>query len=138
MDIEMKVETAPGKLSLTILRPTGRIDGSNYESLINRVSQLYASGTRSLLLDLTSVDFLSSAGLVALHSIVLILRGEAPTSGMSGWDALAAIDRDESGTQKSVKLLNPQPKVKNTLQMAAMDRFFEIYTDEAAALASFG
>jgi anti-anti-sigma regulatory factor len=138
MEIVMDVETVQGKTPVTVIRLHGRIDGSNYESLIAKASQLCAGGARSLLLDLGDVNFVSSAGLVALHSIVLLMRGEKPTDPESGWDALHAIDRDEiSGAQPYVKLLNPQPKISNTLQMSAMDRFFEIFTDESAAIASF-
>jgi anti-anti-sigma regulatory factor len=138
MEIIMDVETVQGKAAVTVLRPHGRIDGSNYESLISKTGQLHSAGTRSLLLDLGDVNFISSAGLVALHSIVLIMRGEKPADPQSGWDALHAISRDSiTGAQPYVKLLNPQPKITNTLQMAAMDRFFEVFTDEQTAIASF-
>jgi anti-anti-sigma regulatory factor len=138
MEILMDIETAQGSKQVVVLRPHGRIDGSNYESLVSKVNQIYAAGTRYLLLDLGDVSFLSSAGLVALHRIVLLLQGEKLSEEQSGWDALAAIDRDAAnGPQPYVKLLNLQPKVSNTLQMAAMDRFFNIFTDEQTALASF-
>jgi anti-anti-sigma factor len=138
MEIMMDVETVQGKTPVTVLRPHGRIDGSNYESLIAKASQLYSAGTRSVLLDLGDVNFVSSAGLVALHSLVLLMRGEKPTDPESGWDALHAIGRDAiTGAQPYVKLLNPQTKITNTLQMAGMDRFFEVFTDEGAAIASF-
>jgi len=135
--MDMAIEKALGKVPVTILRPHGRIDGSNYQELVNQASQLYASGTKFILIDLQDVSFLSSAGLVALHSIVLLMRGEKPTTGQDGWDALNSIDRDASGKQAQVKLLSPQAKVANTLQMSGMDRFFDIFTDEATALASY-
>lgn len=138
MEILMDVESIPGQKSITVLRPHGKIDGSNYESLVSQVKQLSDGGTRLILLDLGDVTFLSSAGLVALHRMVLIMQGVKISEEQSGWDALASIDRDESTVaQPYIKLLNPQPKVANTLQMAAMDRFFATYTDEKAALASF-
>jgi anti-anti-sigma regulatory factor len=138
MEIIMDVETVQGNPPVTILRPHGRIDGSNYQDLIAKTSALYKAGTRRLLLDLGDVNFLSSAGLVALHSMVLLMRGDQPTDPESGWDALHAIDRESiTGVQPNVKLLNPQPKISNTLAMSAMDRFFEIFTDEQTAIASF-
>jgi anti-anti-sigma regulatory factor len=42
-----------------------------------------------------------------------------------------------SAVSQMVKLLNPQPRVSRTLEMSGMNTFFEIYTDEATALASF-
>lgn len=135
--MDMQVETAQGRVPVTILRPHGRIDGSNYQELVDKTSQLVAGGAKYLLVDMKDVGFLSSAGLVALHSIILLLRGEKPTTGQDGWDALNNIDRDASGKQNNIKLLNLQAKIANTLEMSGMDRFFEIFDDEAAALASF-
>ena len=109
MDLKMDIETKQGKVPVTVVRPHGRIDGSTYESLIQKTGQLYTNGTRHLLLDLGDVNFLSSAGLVALHSIILVMRGEHVNNLESGWDALHDIDRDTTGTQPYVKLLNPQP-----------------------------
>lgn len=138
MELSFDVQNVQGKIPVTILRPHGRIDGSNYESLISEASQLYAAGTRSMLLDLSDVNFLSSAGLVALHSIVLLMRGEKPSDTQNGWDALHAIERDgTTGTQPYVKLLDPQPKVASTLELADMQRFFAIFKDEQAAIDSF-
>ena len=137
MDLKMDIETKKSKVPVTVVRPHGRIDGSTYESLIQKTGQLYTNGTRHLLLDLGDVNFLSSAGLVALHSIILVMRGEHVNNLESGWDALHDIDRDTTGTQPYVKLLNPQPKVLSTMEKAAMERFFSIYMDEEEAIASF-
>ena len=138
MEILMDVESVQGQPPVTVLRPHGRIDGSNYESLVNKTKQLSDDGTRHVLIDLGDVNFLSSAGLVALHRMVLLMQGEKISEEQSGWDALASIDRDASNRpQPYIKLLNPQPKVAGTLQMAGMDRFFMIFTDEKTALASF-
>jgi anti-anti-sigma regulatory factor len=42
-----------------------------------------------------------------------------------------------SPAQPLIKLLNPQPRVMRTLEMSGMNVYFEVYTDETAALASF-
>ncbi len=136
--MNMDVAFAQGKVPVTILSLHGAVDGSNYQTVIEKVNQLYGSGTRSLLLDLGDVNFLSSAGLVALHSIILIMRGEKPNATESGWEALHAIDRDSNaGPQANVKLLNPQPRVANTLHISAMEKFFEIFTDQQSAIEAF-
>jgi anti-anti-sigma factor len=136
MDIE--IETVQARVPVTVVTLHGRIDGSNYEQAIDVAKQLYASGTRSLLLDFTDVSFMSSAGLVALHKIILLLRGEKIDEAGAGWDALHAIAReDASASHSQVKILNPQPKVASTLEMSGMDRFVEIYSDSKTALDSF-
>jgi len=136
--VDINIETVQGNTSVTILHPHGRIDGSNYQVLIDQGNRLYQAGTRHLVIDLADVSFLSSAGLVALHKLVLIMSGQKVEEQQDGWHALGAIEHDaEAGPQGFVKLLNPQPKVTNTLQMAGMDAFFETFTDTAAAVASF-
>jgi hypothetical protein len=81
---------------------------------------------------------MASSGLVALHSILLLLRGDQPPDPEFGWAALHSIDRDlDGGLQEHVKLLNPQPRVERVLKMASFDLVFEIHTDEETAIASF-
>jgi len=134
----MTIESIQGKESVTILALRGDLDASNFESVITKAKELYASGTRRLLVDMSELNFMSSSGLVALHSIILLMRGENPPDPQSGWAAFHAIDRErDSGPQTNVKLLNPQPKVFTSLQKTGMDGFFEIFTDRQTALASF-
>lgn len=139
MDTFMDIETVEGSTLLTVLRLHGRLDGSNFESLIKKGQSLYAEGVRALLLDMSDLTFMSSAGMVALHSLVLLMRGEASPNLEEGWETMRSIGRDVSSVgQNQVKLLNPQAKVLNTLQISGMDRFFEIYTSEKEAIGSFG
>ena len=138
MNITTEQHTA--RIPVTIVRLQGELDGTNYLEVISQVKQLAQSGTRSLLVDMGNVPYMSSAGLVALHSAAVLLRGEEPPDVNAGWSALKSVvsDRPTDGAaQQAVKLLNPQPRVARTLQMSGMDVFYESYTDEAAALASF-
>ena len=136
--MQMTVESVPGQAATTILGLIGDLDASNFESVIAKAQELYASGTRHLLLDLSELNFMSSSGLVALHSIILLMRGEKAPELQSGWAAFHALDRErDTGAQSNVKLLNPQPKVLASLQKTGMDEFFEIFTDRQAALDSF-
>jgi anti-anti-sigma regulatory factor len=128
------------RVPVTILRLQGDLDGSNYLDLIAKAKEAYQNGAKNLLIDLGGVAYMSSAGLVALHSSVQLLRGEQPPDPNAGWSALksVALDKPADGTaQQLVKLLKPQPRVLRTLEMSGMNAFFEIYTDEATALASF-
>jgi anti-anti-sigma regulatory factor len=136
--MEMDVKFVQGKVQVTILSPHGAVDGSNYQSVIAKAKELYEMGTRYLLLDLGDVNFLSSAGLVALHHMILLLRGEKLSETDSGWDALHAIDRDlSSGKQSCLKVLNPQPRVARTLEVSGMENFFDIFIDQQAAIDAF-
>jgi anti-anti-sigma regulatory factor len=136
--MNFSVESVQVKVPVTILAPDGDVDGSNYRLLIAKAQELHAAGTQYLLLDLQHVNYMSSAGLVALHSISKSLAGEAPPDPDSGWDAYHAVQRDRpAGAHAQLKLLNPQPRVEKLLEMAGMNTIFEVYKDRAAALASF-
>ena len=136
----MKITTsqAQGRVPVTILSLQGNLDGSNYQAVIAKANEVYTAGAQNLLIDMGEVPFMASSGLVALHSIALIMRGEEPPGPEAGWGAFHAIDRDrDSGLQQHLKLLNPQPTVDRTLEMTGMKEFFEIHTDLEAAVASF-
>jgi anti-anti-sigma regulatory factor len=120
------------------LHVKGEVDASNYQHLVAQAQEAYQSGARSILIDLSEVPFMASSGLVALHNIAVLMRGETPADPSAGWGAIRAIDRDlERGPQQRVKLLNPQPRVDRVLEMAGFKRLFELYNDQETAVASF-
>ena len=136
--MHITVGQAQGRVPIAILAIHGDLDASNYELVIERARELYAAGARNMLLDLSDVPFMGSSGVVAIHSVALLIRGEQPPDPQAGWQAFHSIDHArEGGVHAEVKLLNPQPKVNRTLQMTSMTDFFEIYTDAQAAIASF-
>jgi anti-anti-sigma regulatory factor len=136
--MNITVEQVQGKEAVTILGLQGNLDASNFEDVIAEAQEIYKSGGRNILFDMNDVDFMSSSGLVALHSIALLMRGDQPHDLEAGWDVFHAIDRDrDSGLQEHVKLLNPQPKVALTLEKTGMDKLFEIHTDRQTAIDSF-
>src|SRR5512143_2661025 len=136
--MNITAEKSTARVSVTIFRLQGDLDGSNYLDLIAAAKTAQQNGAQHLLLDLGGVPYMSSAGLVALHSSVQLLRGEQPPDPSAGWSTLKSVALDTTSTaQQLVKLLNPQPRVMRTLEMSGMNAFFEIYTDEATATASF-
>ncbi len=136
--MEITVSQQKGKSPVTVIQPHGDVDASNYTELINKVRELFNGGTRDFIIDLSDVPFMSSAGLVALHSIAILLRGETPVDPQSGWAALKAMDRSRDlGMQPHVKLLGPQQYVAETFDKAGFTQFFEIFKDLNTAVASF-
>ena len=131
-------EEVQGAAPVTVLQIHGELDRSNYQTVIARAREAYDAGARDLLLDLEYVPFMGSSGLVAFHSIALLMRGETPPDPEAGWGTLRSLDGEpEVGLQQHLKLLNPQPKVEQVLKMAGFDRFLEIYADREQAIASF-
>ena len=136
--MEITVSTQKGDLPVTVVQPHGDVDASNYTDLVNKVETLHKDGAADFIIDLSDVPFMSSAGLVALHSIAIMLRGEQPVDPQAGWGALKAMDRDrDRGVQKHVKLLGPQQYVAETFDKAGFTQFFEIFDDLEKAVASF-
>jgi anti-anti-sigma factor len=139
MALTTSVETVEGSVPVTVVALDGELDSSNFEALIEQVRGLYDGGSRHLLLDLSNLTYLASSGLVALHSIVRIMRGEPPLDPDAGWNALHSLGLDVStgSTQTEVQLEGPQPAVERVLQRTGLDRLFQTHPDRASAIAAF-
>lgn len=125
-------------MPVTIIKLDGQLDGQNYQELIDKVGAIYAGGARDFLLDLGDLTYISSAGLVALHSIALLARGEPTPDTDAGWSAIRALGSvGGSGMQKHVKLLNPRAEIKSVLDMVGFSSAFEIHSNMKTAVQSF-
>jgi len=136
MDITVSQNQDAPHVSIVHLR--GALDGSSYKYFIAEAEKLFDAGTRDLLLDMSELEFLSSAGLAALHRIARIFRGEDRSTMEEGWSAIHSMGREQgSGLQEHIKLLNPNQRVKDVLDTVGFLTFFEIFTDLHPAMASF-
>lgn len=136
--MNISVSQAQGNIPVTVIKLDGQLDGQNYQELITKSQELYKAGTRDFLLDLSDLTYISSAGLVALHSMALLSRGEALPDTEGGWSTYRSMGRsNEAGLQKHVKLLNPRSEVMGVLDMVGFSNVFEIYTDLDEAIKSF-
>jgi anti-anti-sigma factor len=135
--MNISITQEQGKVPVTVLHIQGKLDGSNYKELIAKAQEVYQGGARDILIDLTEVEFMSSAGMVALHSIAKLLKGQK-LEEEDGWESMRAIDRDRgTGIQKHLKLLNPQERIEKVLEVAGFSQLFEIHKDLGKAIASF-
>jgi anti-anti-sigma factor len=136
--MNMSVSQAQGNVPVTIIKLDGQLDGQNYQDLIAKAQELYKAGAQDFLLDLSGLTYISSAGLVALHSMALLTRGEQLPDTEGGWSAYRSMGRSsDAGLQKHVKLLNPRSEVMGVLDMVGFSNVFEIYTDQNEAVKSF-
>lgn len=136
--MNISVSQAPGRVPVTVLKLDGQLDGQNYQELIAKAQELFQAGARDFLLDLSDLTYISSAGLVALHSVALLARGEELPDVEGGWSAYRSMGRtSEAGVQRHVKLLNPRSEVMGVLDMVGFSNVFEIYTDREEAVNSF-
>ena len=136
--MNISVSQAQGNVPVTVIKLDGQLDGQNYQELISKAQELYGAGARDFLLELSGLTYISSAGLVALHSVALLARGEELPDTEGGWAAYRSMGRSrEAGVQKHVKLLNPSSEVMGVLDMVGFSNVFEIFTDRDEAVNSF-
>jgi anti-anti-sigma regulatory factor len=136
--MDISVSQAQGSVPVTVLKLDGQLDGQTYQDLIGKAQDLYNSGSRDFLLDLSDLTYISSAGLVALHSVALLTRGQVLPDFEGGWSAYRSMGRSsEAGVQKHVKLLNPRSEVMGVLDMVGFGNVFEVYINLDEAVNSF-
>jgi anti-anti-sigma regulatory factor len=139
MDISVEMEKA--EVPVTVMKLDGELDARCYMDVIVEAKRLYDQGTRDLLIDLTDLVFMASSGLVALHSIALIMRGDQPPDPEVGWSSFRPVRthvEHETVYEEHCKLLNPHSRVEHTMEMAGFKEIFEIFDDRNEAISSFG
>ena len=136
--MEISVSQLQGKVPVTVMKLEGQLDGQNYEELITKARELFNAGARDFVLDLSDLTYISSAGLVALHSVALLVKGEELPDTEQGWSAYRSMGRtSSSGMQSHIKLVNPSEEVRNVLDMVGFGSVFPIHTDLDEAVKSF-
>ena len=134
--MEIKVSTENGRVPVTVLHVDGSIDSSTYEQFQSTAKKLIEEGARYLLVDLSHVPFVSSAGLRALHTLFNELRLRNPEANLDDEQMKRGIS---AGTYKSphLKLLNLSPETKAAFETSGFDMYIDTFTDRRTAIASF-
>ena len=136
--MEIKILQEQARNDVSVIYVAGHLDGQTYQELISAASEVIGTGVKNILLDLSDLTYISSAGLVSLHTIALLTRGETLPNPEQGWSTLKSMDRTrDGGFQKYVKLLNPRPEITRVLEMVGFSEFFEVFTDKQKAIDSF-
>ncbi len=126
------VSQAEEQVPVSILKLIG--DLNDEEPLTSQAQTIYENGSRQMLLDLSEVPFISSAGLRAIHSVYTLLTPpESPEEQKARRQGIAA----GTFTSAHLKLLNPSKHGLKALQVAGYDMFLDIHYDQAEAVASF-
>ncbi|WP_119066761.1 STAS domain-containing protein [Aggregatilinea lenta] len=93
----------------------GRVDSTNATELGTTLDKAADDGNNNLVLDLSGVDYMSSAG---LREMVRILKRVKRSGG-------------------DLRIANPSERVKEVLELAGLDSIFEIYPTQVEAVGSF-
>lgn len=134
--MDIKTYTEKGEIVVTVMHVDGNIDSSTYQAFQSKADELIDGGAHFILVDLSHVPYVSSAGLRALQHIYYRLRSLYPDSDVSDEDVKKGI---RAGTYKSpfLKLLNPSREAAKTFETSGFDMFIDIFTDKDTAIASF-
>jgi anti-anti-sigma factor len=132
--MEVTVMQEQGRVPVTVLQVAGKTDSASAEEFQDKVMQVIDAGARYLVLDLSKVPYMSSAGLRVLQEIFSKLRS------LSAGDSDAETYRKiADGSYKSphLKVLNPSKEVLEVLKMSGFDMLVSIEKDLKTAVASF-
>jgi anti-anti-sigma factor len=132
--MEIKVTTENARVPLSILHVSGKIDSATHQTFQVKAEELIDNGARYILVDLAETEFVSSAGLRALHNIFNKLRALHQD-----------VNDDElrkkmsAGEYKSpfVKVVNSSANIREIFEVSGFDTYIEAYDDPSKAIASF-
>jgi len=134
--MEIKVSIQNGRVPVTIVHVAGNLDSNGYPAFQSKADELIKGGTRFMLVDLSDVPFMSSAGLRALQNIFNQLRKLHSDEELNDEEMYKGI---RAGTYKSphLKILGLSANVKQAFELSGFDTFIETFTDLKKAIASF-
>lgn len=101
--------------NISLLEVSGRVDSMNAHELGQALMGAISGGRMRLVLDLSAVDYMSSAGLREIVSALKKLRHGAG----------------------DLRIAQPSHRVLEVLEMAGLDSIFQIYPSRAEAISSF-
>jgi anti-anti-sigma factor len=119
-----------GDVTVTILHLSGHLHGNTENQLVDRARQAYEDGSRYLLLDLSGVEILTSAGLRAIHKVFNLFtpQSDVQTIRQHG---------EEPYKSPYVKLVCPNPEIYYVLNIAGFLQNILIYNNMEDAVNSF-
>jgi anti-anti-sigma regulatory factor len=126
------------RVPVTVMQLTGELDASNYAEVIAKAQEAFDEGARNLLIDLSKVSYVSSTGLISLHTVALIFAGYSVYPQGSGRPTFRSINaQNEKDVRQHLKLLSPQPAVETVLDVVGLKQFLDVHTDLETAVRSF-
>lgn len=100
---------------IVVVRVSGYLDAHTFEQLEETISDLFGRNCYRLLVDLSKVDYISSAG----AGVFIGALSEAQEHG------------------GNIVLMNPTPNVREVFELLGLTQIFQIVDDQKAALALF-
>ena len=118
-DLQIGVSREEGEKAVTVLRLTGSLDANTQNILEGKAREAVGSGAEYLILDMSGVEYLGSAGMRAIHAITNLLSPEDP-----------------SIRSAHLKVLNPSPAAAKVFKTLGFDSFIDIHENINEAIAA--
>ena len=131
--MEIAAVQQSGRVPVTVFNIKGDIDSSTYQQVQAHIEQEVQAGAHDIVLDLTEVGYMSSAGIRMLSHLFNLLRGNLPQESD---DAMKQGVRDGTFRSPHLKLVSPTPRVAEVLKMSGLDMMIESYQNVPEAVAS--
>ena len=132
MDVTVTQEN--GRVPVSVIQVAGNTDSASADEFEKKVMEVIDGGARHLILDLSKVPYMSSAGLRVLQNAFDKLRSLSTSE--SDKEMYRKIN-EGSFTSPNLKLLNPTKDVVEVLKMTGFDMLVSIETDLKKAVDSF-
>ena len=129
-ELSINVSERGGETPVTVLHLSGHLHGDTEHELMEHVRQFYEGGSKYLLLDLSGVDVLTSAGLRAIHNIFNMYTPQQDKQ-------VIRQHGEEPYKSPYFKLVCPNPNVYYILNIAGFLQNILIFNDMDEAVDSF-
>jgi anti-sigma B factor antagonist len=130
--MEITTTQAETNSAVTVLNLNGTFRKN--EPMEEAVQAAYDAGSRLMVIDFQGVDYMSSAGLRAIHYSFTLLRSEE-SQGES--DTVRQGIRDGSYTSPQLKLSNVNDRVMEVFSLTGYDMFLDIFDSREEAISTF-
>jgi anti-anti-sigma factor len=120
-DLRISTEQAQADVPVTVFRLRGWLDAQSEDQLLEAARTTHDGGARYLLIDMSDLDTLTSAGMRALQKVYQIFT-----------------PRDDPLRVAHLKLCNAPPQIYNVLGITGFLQNIPMYESTDAALQSFG
>jgi anti-anti-sigma factor len=111
---KMEIFTTPYK-RCTLIKTSGRVDGSNAPELARAFKELTDVGTFNLVFDMSEVNFMASAG----------------------WWVLIDVQKTCKRNRGELALACVQTGISDSLKLVGMDSYFSTFIDVTGAVGNF-
>jgi anti-anti-sigma regulatory factor len=133
-DLNILVSEELNGSPITVFRLEGRVNMGNADLLMQRFEEAFNKGSRKMILDLTRVESLTSAGLRVILKLYKMLGEETVKPGGGSSPATGV---ETPAKSPYLKIVGANPTVRQVFQIVGIDSIFELYENVESASASF-